>query len=123
MNNTIKTALKIGVTAGFLNGVFGSGGGIAAVPLLKKSGFSQKEAQATSLLLMLLLSGVTLCLCMAEGGFSPQKALPFVPGGILGAVLAIIFLKKINPDVLRKIFGGVVIFSALRIIFTVISEL
>ena len=44
-----KTAVLAGIFAGFLNGLFGSGGGIIAVPLFKKSGLSQKEAQATAL--------------------------------------------------------------------------
>ncbi len=123
MKEETKTALKIGAAAGFLNGVFGSGGGMAAVPLLKKSGYSQKEAQATSLFLMLLLSGVTLWLCLGKTEFSPEKTAEFIPGGMLGALGAALLLKKINPEILRKIFGSVAIFSGLRIFFGVISEL
>ena len=40
-----KTAIFAGIFAGMLNGLFGSGGGIVAVPLFKKSGLPQKEAQ------------------------------------------------------------------------------
>ena len=50
-----KTAFLAGTFAGFLNGLFGSGGGTVAVPLLKKGGLLQKEAQATSLLMMFIL--------------------------------------------------------------------
>ena len=43
------TPALIGTLCGMLNGLFGAGGGIAAVPLLKASGIPLKKAHATSL--------------------------------------------------------------------------
>lgn len=50
----------LGIITGITNGLFGSGGGIIAVPMLKKSGMSTKESHATSLALTLPLS-ITSC--------------------------------------------------------------
>ena len=62
-----KTAVLAGIFAGFLNGLFGSGGGIIAVPLFKKSGLSQKEAQATALFMMFFLSVISAGIYFYEG--------------------------------------------------------
>ena len=49
-------AAAAGFFSGLLGGVFGAGGGIVAVALLKKCGLSAKEAHATSVAVMLALS-------------------------------------------------------------------
>lgn len=49
----------LGLITGLANGLFGSGGGIIAVPMLKKSGITTKESHATSLALTLPLSIVS----------------------------------------------------------------
>ena len=116
-----KTAAT-GVLAGFLNGIFGSGGGVAAVPLFRKNGLDQKEAQATSLLLMLLLSAVSAGIYLSEGRISVPDAVPYIPGGILGGIAASVLFRKMKPDLLRKIFGGFVTFSAARMLWGVVSE-
>jgi len=116
-----KTAAT-GVLAGFLNGIFGSGGGVAAVPLFRKNGLDQKEAQATSLLLMFLLSAVSAGIYLSEGRISVPDAAPYIPGGILGGIAASVLFRKMKPDLLRKIFGGFVTFSAARMLWGVVSE-
>lgn len=117
-----QKAVLVGVLAGFLNGLFGSGGGIIAVPLLKSGGLSQKESQATSLLLMLMLSVVSAAIYLYEGRLSFSDAAGFIPGGILGGIAAAVCFRKIKPKVLRRIFGGVITVSALRIIWGIVSE-
>lgn len=121
MKKWVKSAL-IGVCAGFLNGLFGSGGGIIAVPLFKKSGLSVKEAHATALLMMFSLSLVSAGLYLYEGRLSFGDAVGFLPGGIIGAVAASLFFRKMNPNLLRKIFGGFVTFSAARMLWGIVSE-
>ncbi len=109
--------ILIGIFAGLLNGIFGSGGGIIAVTLYRKGGFDQKKAQATSLFLTVLLSSVSVFLCFSKGDFSLSELLPFLPGGILGAVSAGFLLKKISPEMLKKLFGAVLVFSGARILW------
>ena len=111
-----------GFVSGILNGLFGSGGGIAAVPLLKKNGLSQKEAQATSLLLMFFLSAVSAGIYLFEGHFSFSDAAGYIPGGICGGITASVAFRKIKPALLRKIFGGFVTFSAARILWGIVSK-
>ena len=117
-----KTVSFVGIFAGFLNGLFGSGGGIIAVPLLRKSGFSQKEAQATALFIMFFLSVFSAGIYFYKGYLSFSDAFIFVPGGILGAIFASVCFKKIKPALLRKIFGGFVTFSAIKMLWGIFSE-
>jgi len=61
MKMTIQTILllmAIGLVAGVLSGLIGIGGGIILVPLLLLMGFTQQQAQGTSL--AALLPPVTL---------------------------------------------------------------
>ena len=111
-----------GFAAGILNGLFGSGGGIVAALFLPKSGLSVNESQATALFMMFCLSVLSVFLYYSEGAVSFEKAAVFLPGGIIGALLSSAILKKIDPFVLRKIFGGFITFSAARMIWGLVSE-
>ena len=56
---TIILLILIGLAAGFLSGLVGIGGGIIIVPaLVLLLGFTQKQAQGTSLGIMLLPIGI-----------------------------------------------------------------
>ena len=112
-----------GFCAGILNGLFGSGGGIIAVPLLGKTGLSQKESQATALFMMLCLSAVSAFLYYRSGELSFAEGAVFVPGGIVGAVFASAVFRKIDPLLLKKIFGGFVTFSAARMLWNLAGEI
>ena len=46
-NNKLFTAVA-GLGIGLINGLLGAGGGMLAVPLLKKMGLSQKQAHANA---------------------------------------------------------------------------
>jgi len=111
------TPFITGFLAGILNGLFGAGGGIASVFLLTKSGFDQKKAQATSIVLILPLSIVSGFFYWFKGSFQLTDALVFIPGGLAGALAGALLLKKFSDNLLRRIFGGFIIWAALRILF------
>lgn len=117
-----KSTVLAGISAGFLNGFFGSGGGIIAVPILEKSELSKKEAHATALFMMLCLSAVSAGLYFFEGDFDFFEAAKYIPGGIIGSICASLLFKKINPALLRKIFGGIITFSAARMLWNLVLE-
>ena len=117
-----KAAAKTGFFSGILNGLFGSGGGIIAVSLLKKSGMEQKKSQATALLLMFFLSALSAGIYFSKGLLSFGDAAAYIPGGILGGISAALVFRKMNPDLLRKIFGGFVTFSAARMLWGIFEK-
>lgn len=106
-----------GTLCGFLNGFFGSGGGVLAVPILEKEGCDPNEAHATSVALIFWLSLVTAIFYGFSGVLDFAGAWDYVPWGILGAVFGAFFLKKIKASWLKRIFGGVIIAAAVRMFF------
>ncbi len=105
-----------GALCGFLNGFFGSGGGIVSVVFLRKIVSSEKQAHACSTFVMLLLSIVSLCLYWNGGFVDINQAIYFVPLGLVGSVVGAFFLKKIGSATLKKIFGAVLVVSGVLIL-------
>lgn len=106
-----------GTVIGFINSFFGAGGGIVAVPILKKSGLSQKEAQATAVSLILPLTVITAFIYYLQGNLVIKDALPFLPLGFLGAIFGAYLLNKTSNKVLKNIFALFMIWAGLRMIF------
>lgn len=106
-----------GGLCGLLNGFFGSGGGVIAVPVLEREGCSEKEAHATSVALIFVLSIVTAIFYGFGGGLNFSAAWQYVPFGAAGALFGALFLRKINSYWLKKLFGALIIAAALRSLF------
>ncbi|MDR2933363.1 MAG: sulfite exporter TauE/SafE family protein [Oscillospiraceae bacterium] len=102
----------LGLVTGFLNGFFGSGGGMIAVPMLRGMGLDEDEAHATSISLILPLAIMSGFLYLSADTFKVTQALPYLPGGLLGAILGGWLLPRLKAIWLRRIFGAVIIFSA-----------
>ena len=104
--------------AGLISGMFGGGGGMVCVPVLTMLlKLPEKEAHATTLLIMLPLCTCSLITYFITNTFVWQQvgviALAFVVGGVLGAIL----LKKLNNVVVGFIFAGIVIVAGVKLLF------
>ena len=106
----------LGLVTGIINGIFGSGGGMIVVPLLEKAEIEPHKAHATSIAIILPLSIVTTILYLKSGSFQFSDALKFIPGGIAGALLGCLLLKKIPTKLLKRVFGALIIFAGVRML-------
>lgn len=108
----------IGLLAGMLSGLVGVGGGIIIVPaLVFFLGFTQKEAQGTSLGLLLLPIGVLAVMNYYNKGLIDVKvvlvmAITFFLGGFLGSKLAL----SLSDAVLRKVFAVVLFYTGFKML-------
>src|SRR6478735_10926150 len=99
--------LIIGLLAGMLSGLIGVGGGIIIVPaLIYFLGFSQHEAQGTSLGLLLLPVGILAVLNYYKQGYIDLKvigvmSIAFVLGGWLGSKLSVVLSELL----VKRIFA------------------
>ena len=118
---TILALIIIGLTAGILSGLVGVGGGIIMVPLFVLFlGLTQHNAQGLSLAVM--LPPVTFLAVYnyqkAGGGIDWKVALIvsllFVIGGFIGSKIAL----QIDQRMLKKVFGFLMLFVAIKLIFT-----
>ncbi|MBE6844086.1 MAG: sulfite exporter TauE/SafE family protein [Ruminococcus sp.] len=107
----------IGILTGLANGLFGSGGGIVAVPMLKKSGLDIKEAHATSLALTLPLSIVSCIFYQDVVRDIFSDTLVLILFGLGGAWVGGILMKKLKPEYLKKAFGLLLVISGVRLFF------
>ena len=108
----------IGLLAGMLSGLVGVGGGIIIVPaLMFFLGFSQHEAQGTSLGLLLLPVGILAVLNYHKQGYIDLKvvatmSIAFLLGGWLGSKISF----SISQEALKRIFAVVLFYSAFKML-------
>lgn len=117
--NTFMKNLKyagLGFISGIVNGLFGAAGGVIAVELLKRSGIKPKKAHATSIAIILALSIVSAIMYLFKGALEWQTALKYIFGGLAGALVGATALKKVPNTLLRRIFGVIIIISAVRML-------
>lgn len=108
--------LIFGGICGFLNGLFGSGGGTVAVPAFEKNGIEPKKAHASSVALIFVLSLVTAVVYLINGKLDFGAAWEYIPYGLIGAILGSLLLGKMPDRIIRIIFGLLIIASAVRMI-------
>lgn len=111
----LKTAVY-GISIGLVNGLLGAGGGMLAVPLLKNTGFEQKEAQENAIAVILPISVLSASLYLLRDYVNITDALPYIPTGLIGAVIGTVIIKKISPNLLKKLFGGFMIYAGIRLL-------
>ncbi|MBE6774642.1 MAG: sulfite exporter TauE/SafE family protein [Ruminococcaceae bacterium] len=102
---------------GIINSAIGSGGGMISVPVMKKSGLDQKNAQATTLAVILPLTLISAAIYAVNGDYSPLDALKYVPFGLVGAVIGVRLTEKLNNKMLKKLFALFMLWAGARMIF------
>jgi uncharacterized membrane protein YfcA len=116
---TIIVLLIVGLAAGILGGLVGVGGGIIIVPsLIYFLGFSQKQAQGTSLGILLLPVGILGVLQFYKAGYVDMRtvwlvSLGFLAGSYFGSKIAL----SLSQETVKKIFAILMIVIALKMLF------
>jgi uncharacterized protein len=109
----------VGLAAGILGGLVGVGGGIIIVPsLIYFLGFSQKEAQGTSLGILLLPVGILGVLQFYKAGYVDMRTVwlvsfGFLVGSYFGSKVALSF----SQETVKKIFAILMILIGLKMLF------
>lgn len=106
-----------GIFAGFLNGLFGSGGGTIIVPFLE--GFLKvdpKKSHATAILIILGFTLVSLLFYGFSGKLDFPLAFKVSLGGVIGGFLGAKLLGKLTFSAIHKIFGIFMMIAAARMV-------
>lgn len=113
--NKITTFLS-GIAIGITNMLFGSGGGIIAVPILKKVGLTQKEAQANAIAVILPLTIITLIIYFKQGNVNLSEIKYLFPTAALGAIAGALIFKKLANNFLTVVFSLFMIWAGVRML-------
>ena len=122
---TIIMLLGIGLLAGIASGFVGIGGGLIIVPALVFAiGLSQHAAQGTSLAMMIPPIGILAVISYYKAGavelqHAAVLAITFVLGAWLGSKWAL----RMNPALVRLVFGMFMLYAAGRLVWNGWSEL
>lgn len=110
--------LLIGVVTGFVNGLFGSGGGTIVVPaMVFLLGIKDQKAHATAIAVILPLSIISSFIYFQNSLVDCGLTLKVSIGGVIGGLIGAKVLTRFSAKTLRKIFGTSMILAAIRMVF------
>lgn len=115
---TLLILLGVGLAAGFLSGMVGIGGGIIIVPVLVYFlGFTQHQAQGTTLFMFLLPIGILGVMNYHKQGYVDYKTAliigtTFVFGSYFGSKLSI----SLDQKMVKQIFGAILILLGIKML-------
>ena len=106
-----------GIIAGFVNGLFGAGGGVIlvlALTMILKT--DKKKAHATTVMAILTFSAVSIFTYGIKGNVDISTAVTAGISGAFGGALGAYLLKKMPVKYVSKIFGILMILSSWRLL-------
>ncbi len=106
-----------GALVGVINILLGAGGGILAVPILKKSGLTQKQAQANAVAVILPLTIISFIIYIKKEYVNFFDSLWIIPFSVLGGLLGTFIFRKLSSAVLKKAFGAFMIWAGIRMLW------
>jgi uncharacterized protein len=109
---TVALAILLGFGAGIVAGMFGVGGGILFVPTLVALGLGQVEAQATSLAAILPTVAAGTWRQLSYGNIRWKPALGLGLASIVGVQAGALVALSLPEDLLRRLFGGLLLLVA-----------
>lgn len=104
-----------GVLAGVVNGLFGGGGGMVLVPLLRRwCGLEGRKAFATCVAVILPLCVVSAAVYVLRRGVDAALAAPYLLGGLAGGFLGGRLFPKVSAGWLRYLFAAFLVYGGVR---------
>lgn len=119
-NNGIKVVVIIFVSLliGVVSGLFGGGGGMLCIPLLKDYlKLDDKTSHATTVMAMGIITIPTFFVYLFTIEQSILATIFITIGVLFGSIIGTKFLKKISPKALSILFILVTTFSAIKLLF------
>lgn len=113
----------VGGGAGVVSGLFGVGGGIVLVPfLVLVRGWPQKQAQATSLVMVAMAATAGLLQYALAGNVIWAAAAAVLVGGLVGAVIGSALVARLQTWVLQVAFAVLLVVAAVRMVASPVSD-
>lgn len=109
------TARLAGAAAGLVNGLFGGGGGMVLLPILRRSsGLSPRRLYATSVAVIFPVCLVSAGAYVWQGGVTLSAALPYLAGGLCGGLLGGHLYARVPTALLQRLFAALLLYAGVR---------
>lgn len=112
-----KRAIASGLAVGGVNGLFGGGGGMIAVPLLTNVlGYGAKQAHATAIFVIAPVCAVSVFSYLFNGYIDLKVVVPTAIGNVLGGMLGAKFLGKLPKLFVQITFIALMLAAGVRMV-------
>lgn len=118
MNKKNYKSAVSGLATGAVNGLFGGGGGMVAVPLLKNLlGYDEKKSHATAILVIAPVCAASALVYILSGYFRANVVIPAALGAVAGGFVGAKLLGTLPEFIVNIIFIAVMIAAGVRMLF------
>ena len=117
MLTSLPIQLIIGTALGFLSGLGIGGGSLLILWLTLALGMDPQTARSINLLFFIPSALVATFLRFRSGNLKFEPLIPAIISGCISAALFAYVSKSINIEVLRRLFGVILLVTAIREIF------
>ena len=107
-----------GALTGTVNGIFGGGGGMVAVPLLSKMlGYEEKQSHATAIFVIAPVCLASAIVYILNGYASLDVIIPTAVGTVAGGFIGAYALSKFSSSTVNYIFLAIMFIAGVRMLF------
>lgn len=89
---------------------------MVGVPMLRSMELETQKCHATCIAVIAPLAAVSAGLYWYQEVFSFSDALPYLPGGLLGALAGAWLLPRLKTVWIRRGFGALILYAAVRLL-------
>lgn len=117
MLESFPVCIAVGTILGFLAGLGIGGGSLLILWLTMVLGMPQPEARFINLLFFLPAAACAVVFRWKDGCIDLRKIIPAILAGCVAAFLCSWLGHKMDTDLLKKLFGGLLLVTGLRELF------
>ena len=117
MLNSFPIAIIIGCALGFLAGLGVGGGSLLILWLTLILGLDHTTARGINLLFFIPIAVIASLFRWKQGSLRLARILPAVIGGCIAASVFTVASKHLQPELLQKLFGQLLILTGIRELF------
>lgn len=118
LNGIFLKRASAGLLTGAANGLFGGGGGMVAVPLMRGVlNYDEKRAHATAILVIAPVCAASALVYAINGYAISNVVIPVALGSVAGGVIGAALLNKLPAWLINLIFISAMVFAGFKMLF------